>query len=135
MTISQPFLRAVSRRPSIEQKVLTILRGDQSSIDGDQRLIRRQTHGPVSLSAQDWTLFQHLRDRARAHGMRIRMPSAPFVHDDELQLLAWLAHGQRVSGDQEPADVEQGFLDLILDCSRVLDRRGLRLPPRSLLNR
>ena len=129
--VSQPFMRSVSRRPFVEQKVLAILRGDPSAGASDAPAIRNP---PPRLSQDDQRLFDDLRVAIAARNLHIRAAGAPFIHDDELKLLAWLAHAQRLTGDLESVDPDAVFLSLLLDCSHVLDRLGLRLPPRSLVN-
>jgi hypothetical protein len=125
---SQPFMRTVTRRPAVEQKVLAILRGDGPAQDG------RTPQRPPRLSERDQALFDALRDQAQAQGLHIRAPGAPFIHDDELRLLAWLAQGQRLSRDLEAVAKDRTFLALILDCSLSLKGLGLQLPARSLVN-
>lgn len=132
--VSQPFMRTVSRRPGVEQKILTILRGEAAPPEDARRLARRMPPPPPKLPAKDKALFERLREQARSHGLSIRVAGAPFIHDDELRLLAWLAHGQRLSRDLDAIVADRDFLDLILDCALVLERLGLHLPARSLVN-
>ena len=132
--ISQPFMRTVSRRPGVEQKVLAILRGQDVPPPDEGQLPRRPPPHAPRLSPRDQQLFDRLRDQARGRGLRIRLAGAPFIHEDELKLLAWLAHGQRLSRDLDIIVADRMFLDLMLDCALVLEKLGLHLPARSLVN-
>lgn len=130
MTPSQPYMRAMPRRPAVEQKILTIIRAATQRIErddenGGQRAPRMSAHA---------ALFEALSREAAARALHIRAPDAPFVHEDELRLLAWLAVAQRMAGIPAPLEQDPSFFDLILDCARQLGELGLKLPPRSMIN-
>ena len=66
---------AVRRRAHVEQRVLNLIRGGHES--------------PSLKLAQDH--FVRLRESAERCGMRIQLPTTPFVSADEIKLLGWLA--------------------------------------------
>src|SRR3546814_9697595 len=79
---TMPLSRLALRRRSLaEQKAIRMIRGERSRREGD----------PAAYASQ----FKRLRTLAAKNGLAIRVPGAPYLGEDEMRILAWLAHTQR----------------------------------------
>ena len=108
---------AVKRRSCIEQRVVRILRGDQT--DDRALFVYREQFG-------------RLRDLAHRAGMRINAPGTAWLGDDELMLLACLAQAQRVLGYTRSFHSDATLTLTIVHCAGTLNALGLHMPPLTL---
>jgi hypothetical protein len=73
------------------------------------------------------TALAALAREARLAGMRILAPKAPFLAEDEVRLIGWIAYRQR-EWELSAAIAPLGLDDAADACARALKAQGLRLP-------
>ncbi len=105
---------ALRRRPSAEQRVIHMLRGDDIPVDGAAPFHAGQ--------------FGKLRTLAERHGFTIARPGTPYVTVHELTLLGWLASAQRVQGYSRACHYDAMLAMTVVHCAGTLDALGIRLP-------
>ena len=108
---------ALKRRSSTEQRVIRMLRGDQTD---DQALFLYEEQ------------FGRLRDLAHRAGMRVNVPGTTWLGRDELSLLAWLAQAQRVLGYTKSFHRNATLTLTVVHCAGTLNALGIQLPPLTL---
>lgn len=107
--------RLLRRRPRIERRVLALLRGETDPL----------------LDGHDVNAFVRLRHLARRKGLVIHEAEVPYLGDDELTLLSWLAASQRIAATHlRPAD--RCLAAIITRCGIALQQAGLMLYPLTL---
>lgn len=106
----------IRRRPLAERRVLDYLRDDSYSPREANRL-------PCALP------FFQLRNLALFNALRIHPRSAPFVGQDELQLLGWIARAQRFRGNEAVFHPDDRLTRSIFHCAGILTGLGIVLPP------
>ncbi|MET4898741.1 hypothetical protein RN629_16595 [Sphingomonadaceae bacterium jetA1] len=117
---------ALRNRPDRERRVLSLLRG--AALD---MVPRSRRDGEAVPRAEHLRCFAHLRRVAGEHGLAIQPPGLPYVGNDELRLLSWLAEAQRVTGFATmPRQPE--LRAALLRCAGLLDGMGMRLAPLTL---
>ena len=104
---------ALKRRSFIEQRVIRMLRGDQTD---DQALFLYEAQ------------FGRLRDLAHRAGMRVNVPGATWLGRDELSLLAWLAQAQRVLSYTKSFHRDAMLTLTVVHCAGTLNALGIQLP-------
>ncbi|HUD95047.1 hypothetical protein [Sphingobium sp.] len=114
-------VKALFRRPSAERQALALLRSD--SIDPDTMCGASQKDRAPHLLP-----FAQLRSLAMGLGYDVQPTAAPYVSDGELELLTWLARGQRVSNHVENFHEDMFFTRALLHCSGILTGLGIHLP-------
>lgn len=122
------------RRPAVEQRVIALLRGDPLFGVEDRRSSNRPAYDAHLFDPHDVELFALLSRHAIGRGLHIRSSGAPYVHDDELHIIAWLAVAQRLAAAPEELSHDPALLNLVFDCAKRLSSVGLKLPPRSMVH-
>lgn len=127
----------VRRRTEVERYVLTLLRGGEPEADGiatsgltRARGIRRDSRPKPART--HITAFAALRTAALAGGLSVQPPESPYLGEDELRLLGWLAQAQRLEGLATSGPPQPSLLEALTICAQVLDSLGLRLSPLTL---
>ncbi len=113
-------VRLVRRRPQVERRVLGFIRGNFEETVSDPRV--RKVCGYACAGS-----FAVLRTRARMAGLLIQAPEALYACDDELRLLGWLAHAQRVAVTQVAYPSDPTLHSAIVECAWVIKDLGLGL--------
>lgn len=108
---------ALKRRSFTEQRVIRMLRGDQTD---DRALFLYEAQ------------FGRLRDLAHRAGMRVNVPGTTWLGSDELLLLAWLAQAQRVLGYTKSFHRDATLTLTVVHCAGTLNALGIQLPPLTL---
>jgi hypothetical protein len=121
-------LTALRHRPHAERRVLMLLRGGLLTASLWSRRINDM---PEPTPAQ-LRRFADLRRVALAYGLAIQPPERPYVGEDELRLLAWLAEAQRIAGPDTAPDAPD-LRAALAACAALLDGMGLRLTPLTLM--
>ena len=104
---------ALKRRSFIEQRVIRMLRGDQTD---DRALFLYEAQ------------FGRLRDLAHRAGMRVNVPGTSWLGRDELSLLAWLAQAQRVLSYTKSFHRDAMLTLTVVHCAGTLNALGIQLP-------
>ncbi|MPS68674.1 hypothetical protein ACLIMP_17440 [Novosphingobium aerophilum] len=104
--------RSLRRRPRVERRVLSLLRGEETL-------------------AEHAACFVRLRTLATRRALTVLQPGTLYLGDDELTLLGWIAAAQRqVSRRFRPDD--RCLAASIERCAGILDEAGLHLHPLTL---
>jgi len=120
-------LLALRSRPLVERRTLMLLRGAPLTASGQSRRIRDM---PEPTPAQV-RRFAELRRAAEDYGLAIQPPERPYVGNDEVRLLAWLAEAQRIASP-DTAPHTPVLRTALVACAALLDGMGLRLSPLTL---
>lgn len=108
------------RRSAAEQRVIQMIRGEHAD-DGDS----------ASLYI---TQFEKLRWLAARNALVIQKPGTPYLSHNELNMLAWLAQAQRISGYTHRFHPDAMLTLTIVHCAGTLDALGIRLPVLAVYN-
>jgi len=91
----------------------------------------RRSRRPRPTPAQKRS-FAELRGAALASGLTVQPPESPYLGEDELRLLCWLAQAQRIEGLGLAGPRQPALLAAVIECEQSLDMLGLRLSPLTL---
>ncbi|MFT3964505.1 MAG: hypothetical protein QM690_01300 [Sphingobium sp.] len=117
----QPSPMPVRRRPLAERRVLDYLRRDYCPSDNDMEV------PPHALP------FYQLRKLALNGALHIHPAGAPYVGEDELRLLAWIARAQRYRGVDDDGYPDGRLTRSIFHCAGILTGIGILLPAVTML--
>ena len=128
----------VRRRTEVERYVLMLLRGGEAEpgvefADAGQAKARaaRRDKRPRPSEAHRQS-FAALRETAIACGLSVQPPQSPYLAEDELRLLGWLAQAQRMEGLDAAGPRQPQLLAALTGCAHPIDTLGLRLSPLTL---
>lgn len=124
-----PNTMAVRRRSGMERRVLLLIRsgGEESG-----RLVSTTRAGRDRLptpSLQRTDCFAELRDAAKTARLAIQPIASPYMSNDELLLLGWLAQAQRVAMPTIDMPRDPALKLAVVRCAGLLDAGGFRLSP------
>lgn len=128
---AEPTPALVRRRPLVERRVLLFLRGEADGLghwDTADDFPDNQADRRCHVAA-----FALLRGLAARNALKVQAPSAPFVREDELQLLSWIARAQRVRGMEDDFHEDTRLTRSIFLCAGILTGLGICLPAVTML--
>ena len=127
--VTSQMAMAIRRRDPVERRILMLVRG------ADRASQRRPGATPNELRLLQTEEFARIAELGRLaieRGLEIQQPEAPYVSQDELLLLGWLAEAQRTAPSVLTPSPSLALQAAILAAAETLNMLGWWLPPLTL---